>query len=1817
MAHRAVHLACLVALIATSASPKEQTRWSRQISSYTSDISDWVPLTGPVERETPNPHPLPPIKRQAVAEPRILSEPFPGFTRPSGFGQDAFPQRTFYNSPANRQLYLQSVPSAPQNYLSDQGFGQSIRFGLSQPNFPLSQGFVAPQYTFDNIPAGPPLKSRPQPQFPTSPVKFEGFQKQSLPSPQMKPFISQSTKLKPEPPKYIDGYRADNTSNDFAYHQKKKVQSLQKIKFENFDKNPTVEAIPVSKPKVEREEVQLLYVPIESLNRGQYNFRIPASQPQHINTDLYSQSLPKPNPLKQAFSSEVQKPATKPVETFHSNQNFFSHYDAVRDDQVPKFSTISSPFPTAPPVTPKPKKLKPHQPPLAIFMSQDSRKRNPLKVGDVLSSLKTANTIAVLDTVNPKNAPKVFIGPSTLNPPDNFVKFELPYLSNIENSDKKLRQLPFFVAPLSYNTPNGFAKIPFPSPHVGSVVINSQIKDSGTQGSLAYSTQATPTANVIPNSYTATPQQQKFVTQKPQFSYYSTAAPNTNQPNNQRHQSNYYTLEQQTVTAIPPQKQSEANTNVVSANPGSYFLGNGNQYNNIPTNYVSYPTQTQQEPINQYNFAKSEPSTSPRTTVTTTTSTTRSPSTYSGQLLETHNPYSINQAFHFSTPLDYHTYYDELKEPFVNQGVEQTPKLSSTSAVPPPSSSITSKPEDAVTEKQAYQHQSSPNYLQNYTPEIHYESEVTQSRYPVYNANDNTKTEVSSENYQFVNQPNSGLLQPTSPPLYNRESYQQITSHETKVYSPPSNENLTETTADIIKTPIEDSGSLQQNYNQYETNYQTENDQYLSPTTSSTTTTTRRTPPLRPRARPRYTTPRTDSDEPSSTRAPITRRPLRERRPLPSRSKYEPNRITTEKTTRKPLESGESTTKSSRTRTRGRIQYKPNESDEYYNKKTKSQSTKKEDLAYQRDVLHQNYPVTLMERMSTVDIEAMTEPTPNFSSTKTFGNEGDVYDTENAYAHQSASISYLQNSGSNENTPIYSSETEYQTEAAYVSKFPSTRNEDYIYQSRSSVAPVQSISLFEDSNEKQQDKSKQTTSEVSHATEPTSSIADQNPSFSNDFSTNNQEDRQTIKEEDNTKIISQETHDTETEENVVQTTPSYNRVRIRPGVIRQYHQASSTESSRTKPERKKVHAVTHRPAFDRRRTTMRIEEIEADLKTKQVHSRTESQDYKHPVYRPEPTTDPAVTVATALDSTTKRGHFRRRRPGYSTTSTEATSTKKNIYETKGRFRGRRPTEKPSEKNELKSETTTSSTVKSSPHQRYNHRTRISERYNSRPDNTAQESEDQESNYSINRPKYVAPDNDQWSPKISGDSFKPYNPNDIVEDTKLFTTEHRNNNAELDIITARNDYDEILLTVTPATNTRTIKKIPEIPPTLEALVEQSKTTKTESSESMSTFETMLEEVMKNLEEQDEDEYTKNVMKHKGGEIGEIPPDRIITSGDEYIQKGTTIEQEATSPVSADEDATNNEKEQPDSKGRRRGYWKKVKVRPVSTETIEAAESQYYTNTVNQLGDPITSSKNVHGKTNNKDRTKVSATTYKPSNFQFIKDFFETDDDIPEEVIPNVDISKIPKTTSESKIDRTESMYEDKEMTTEKRVSPDEIDLGTGAPDPTIMDSIYYSTPTEATSTESVLSFLDRSDSFSIMDYFFGTTSDKKSSDKEKVEQNNKTTTVVTHETKQKPDAIITTEPIKSKLATTETNYIPEEITSVPSEENMETVTDFTDINRENTNMQETTEPVKVETSSESSFMNPANVISTSMSTEISHETEICFRGKCIKTNKDIL
>lgn len=167
-----------------------------------------------------------------------------------------------------------------------------------------------------------------------------------------------------------------------------------------------------------------------------------------------------------------------------SQEIFMQNFEEVKPKSKPKFQLPPSPIPPPqeqfslpssteqiirPPSTPYPP---PHQPPLSVYME----KRLDNRVNEVLSILKDAKTIPVLDTIG-DSSPKVFVGPSDLDAPRGYVKFELPYLSSLDITkiESMADRLPFFVAPLNFKPPFGYAKIPFPPPHIGSVVVSSKL----------------------------------------------------------------------------------------------------------------------------------------------------------------------------------------------------------------------------------------------------------------------------------------------------------------------------------------------------------------------------------------------------------------------------------------------------------------------------------------------------------------------------------------------------------------------------------------------------------------------------------------------------------------------------------------------------------------------------------------------------------------------------------------------------------------------------------------------------------------------------------------------------------------------------------------------------------------------------------------------------------------------------------------------------------------------------------------------------------------------------------------------------------------------------------------------------------------------------------------------------------------------------------------------------------------------------------------------------------------------------------------------
>ncbi|XP_043288676.1 mucin-5AC [Venturia canescens] len=234
----------------------------------------------------------------------------------------------------------------------------------------------------------------------------------------------------------------------------------------------------------------------------------------------------------------------------------------------------------------------PNQPPLAVYMSKPVDDTRVIRITDVLKTLKGAQTIDVLDSVG-QNSPQVFVGPSNLEVPESYVKFDLPYLSSIDNNrvERRVDKLPFFVAPLSFNPPPGYSKIPFPAPHIGSVVINnldSNISITQPDGSLEEVNKSQLSPLIEPNS---------FSEDNSQGQSYSTRFDSSSTPSyaNVRHEEPSSTAQYQT---------SPSYATVGASGPGSNYrfrqpFDAGNPSGPQEQSKLNYQDQIQQRPAYQ------------------------------------------------------------------------------------------------------------------------------------------------------------------------------------------------------------------------------------------------------------------------------------------------------------------------------------------------------------------------------------------------------------------------------------------------------------------------------------------------------------------------------------------------------------------------------------------------------------------------------------------------------------------------------------------------------------------------------------------------------------------------------------------------------------------------------------------------------------------------------------------------------------------------------------------------------------------------------------------------------------------------------------------------------------------------------------------------------------------------------------------------------------------------------------------------------------------------------------------------------------------
>ncbi|XP_048523781.1 mucin-5AC [Dendroctonus ponderosae] len=258
--------------------------------------------------------------------------------------------------------------------------------------------------------------------------------------------------------------------------------------------------------QVEQETVQLVYVPVENLKaqppKSEGSLRERFSLPAYSPVVSQYQATQKPfyGSLPDAQLS-VSTPESKQTRLESIRQDYLQQslgaerlQEQLADDINPLKQVYAS-------TTAKPS-LKAHQPPLAVFLESQQK----AEIVDVLNILRGAKSIAVQDKVTPES-PQIFIGPSNLDSPDGYTKFPLPYLNNINGNriERKIDQLPFFVAPVGYKTPPGYAKIALPSPHVGSVVVSvpSSLEQTPHNQVLSFSSPAfePPRTQRVPDTY--------------------------------------------------------------------------------------------------------------------------------------------------------------------------------------------------------------------------------------------------------------------------------------------------------------------------------------------------------------------------------------------------------------------------------------------------------------------------------------------------------------------------------------------------------------------------------------------------------------------------------------------------------------------------------------------------------------------------------------------------------------------------------------------------------------------------------------------------------------------------------------------------------------------------------------------------------------------------------------------------------------------------------------------------------------------------------------------------------------------------------------------------------------------------------------------------------------------------------------------------------------------------------------------------------------------------------------------------------------------
>uniref|UniRef100_A0A8D9BMK4 Uncharacterized protein n=2 Tax=Cacopsylla melanoneura TaxID=428564 RepID=A0A8D9BMK4_9HEMI len=499
----------LLSTVAADTVSEEDARWSRQASSERERrVDDWIPVTDP----------CPTCKRSLIGEQRPGQDDISNLLTPPSFGkprslpvtnQDPF----FSSSLPKGQNSIQFQPNRPFTLRQTNGVSPSFS-QQAQPNQfiqepkpqqffsnPTQQSFNFQQQPFFIPPQQShfPIPNQPRPQFDfIQPPPLNG-RPQTLP-PQ---FNNRPPPPKPNTfPGVVSPVNIAAIQNEEVQLLYVPVETLQKNKLkdtrpfgkQSSEKGPTFQVSPTSQSVIKDQRFNI--GPAEQLNQREPKQNFNSIPPQFQGPSSFQFQQIGDTKFNTGFEQNFRHPGfqqfsppqaqTPPAFVRNENQNRFEfpqQQTAVSSNEIrqttPIFNQFVSQTPTPTftnqvqftpvPVPTLPPNPPPHQPPLAVYMERNEKS----KVTDVLTVLKSAKSIPVLDSVEDQS-PIVFVGPSSLDPPKGYVKFDLPYLSTFESNriERKIASLPFFVAPLNFKPPPGYSKVPFPAPHIGSVVIS-------------------------------------------------------------------------------------------------------------------------------------------------------------------------------------------------------------------------------------------------------------------------------------------------------------------------------------------------------------------------------------------------------------------------------------------------------------------------------------------------------------------------------------------------------------------------------------------------------------------------------------------------------------------------------------------------------------------------------------------------------------------------------------------------------------------------------------------------------------------------------------------------------------------------------------------------------------------------------------------------------------------------------------------------------------------------------------------------------------------------------------------------------------------------------------------------------------------------------------------------------------------------------------------------------------------------------------------------------------------------------------------------